>query len=262
MFKRMAKILKTEEAVIQNLKIDEWISDFCKIKNSKGERNIENIIVFDCGTNRGQILDKIIQCFSKAKYYCFEPILELVFFLKDKYKGNNNIIVENFAVGASDSEEVKFNVNKYDETSSILKPSEFMKERKIMHAEKEIEVMMRRIDKYCEERNIAKIDLIKMDLQGYELEALKGCGDFLSKIEVIYAEVNFIKIYENQPVFSEIDVFLSSKGFRLYNIYNMGRNSKSGQLGAGDAMWVNDKFYPYIFIPEKWEEDMLNNLGL
>jgi len=105
-------------------------------------------------------------------------------------------------------------------------------------------------------RNISLIHLIKLDVQGYELEVLKGCGDKINEIVAVYAEVNFVEVYENQPEFFEIDRFLHSKGFRLYNFYHLSSSVHSGQILAGDVMWANRRIVPYETPREPWEDKL------
>jgi len=60
------------------------------------------------------------------------------------------------------------------------------------------------------------IDMIKIDVQGAELSVFEGVDAKLSEVLVIWTEVEFIPLYENQPLFRDIDSFLSSKGFLLH----------------------------------------------
>ena len=54
--------------------------------------------------------------------------------------------------------------------------------------------------------------LLKIDVQGGELDVLRGIGPFVDVIDYIYLEVSFIELYEGQPLFPEINEFLNSVG--------------------------------------------------
>jgi len=122
----------------------------------------------------------------------------------------------------------------------VLKPTKGAKE---YHGDKigikkTIQVDQVRLDSVIKE----EIDVLKFDLQGYELEALKGCTKIFEKTRLILLEVEFVYIYENQPLFAEIDMFLRSKGFALFNLYDL-YTRESGQLSAGDALYLNTKYF-------------------
>jgi len=86
------------------------------------------------------------------------------------------------------------------------------------------------------------IDIFKLDIQGYELEALRGANHLLKEIPLVFTEVEFIPLYQNQPLFSDLEQFLRSCGFRLYNLYELWTHP-DGQLTAGDALFINHRFY-------------------
>lgn len=66
--------------------------------------------------------------------------------------------------------------------------------------------------------SLPHIDLLKLDTQGNELDILESAGDFLQKIEVIKTEVEFVELYEKQPLFHDVSRFLHDRGFSLVNI--------------------------------------------
>jgi len=94
------------------------------------------------------------------------------------------------------------------------------------------------IDLFCERHNIKTIDLLKLDIQGGELLALKGAVNMLQKggINLIYSEVNFGDLYEGQAMFQDIAAYLNDFGYRTYGLYNF-YNPNDGPLGWGDAIF-------------------------
>ena len=77
-----------------------------------------------------------------------------------------------------------------------------------------------------------------MDIQGGELKALKGASGMLgsAKLGLIYLEVEFVKLYEGQPLFHNICEYLNGFGYQLYKIYYLA-SAKNGQLIAADALF-------------------------
>lgn len=103
-----------------------------------------------------------------------------------------------------------------------------------------VEVLQVRLEDVMQGNN--EIDLLKLDLQGYELEALKGCGRLLERIKIITIEIEFVALYDGQPLFGDIDVFLRAHEFRMLNLYEL-YTQPDGQLTAGDAVYLNSKYY-------------------
>ena len=104
-------------------------------------------------------------------------------------------------------------------------------EEKIDDLKEEIEI------KVYDELNISGVNFICIDTQGYELEALKGCKNSLKKIDYIYTEVNRDYLYEENPLISDLDLFLKNFGF----IRVETKWAKDGLLPWGDAFYVKLK---------------------
>lgn len=64
--------------------------------------------------------------------------------------------------------------------------------------------------------DVKDIDLLKMDIQGFELEVLKNARSKLKNTSIIDVEVSFIELYQNQPLFSEVEQFLREQGFQFF----------------------------------------------
>ena len=72
---------------------------------------------------------------------------------------------------------------------------------------------------------------LKLDVQGYELEALRGCESLLHLFEYVYAELSFVPLYEGQAMAHEVIEFMTARGFRIAGVYNVfhGRKGQSIQ---------------------------------
>jgi hypothetical protein len=79
---------------------------------------------------------------------------------------------------------------------------------------------------FYEKYNISNNDYdhLCLDVQGAELEVLKGFGDILNNFKSILCEVSFVELYENQPLINDIDIFL--KNFNFYRVIDT--NSHNG----------------------------------
>ncbi len=94
-------------------------------------------------------------------------------------------------------------------------------------------------------------DLIKLDVQGYELEILRHGTKTLANALVIECEVEFVPLYKNQPLFGDVQLFLREHGFVLHKLIDVGGRPFSpyeiekpdapiSQLLWADAIFVKD----------------------
>ncbi|CAO3439661.1 hypothetical protein [Azospirillum doebereinerae] len=65
------------------------------------------------------------------------------------------------------------------------------------------------------------IDFLKIDVQGAELDVLRGANKLLSKTLIVHTEVEFIPMYKDQPLYSDVDIFLRERGFLLHRFIDI-----------------------------------------
>jgi FkbM family methyltransferase len=92
------------------------------------------------------------------------------------------------------------------------------------------------LDALWAERPEFKPNLLKLDLQGYELEALAGAERCLPQFEVVLLEVSVLRIGP-VPIFSEVDSYMKERGYRLYDVLPQFYRPRDG------ALWQMDVFY-------------------
>ena len=108
--------------------------------------------------------------------------------------------------------------------------------------------------------DLPNLDLLKMDLQGGELEVLRGGLSKLSEAVAVVAEVRFHRIYEGEPMFGDLDVELRAQGFKLHKFLftksvmmphahedQVVRPKLTSQLLDGDAVYIRDADYAATF---------------
>lgn len=174
-------------------------------------------LVIDVGANQGQFALAITDSYKKAKVYCFEPLPDLFPMLVSNTKYNDAILTYNFALGEREGE-VNFFKNDHSHASSILKISGFQKD--ILPETSNvsmIKVGLKTLDSVAydilEKSNGVK--LLKLDVQGYEKNVLMGAKNSLRLIDYVLLEMSFVPMYENEPLFNEMNEFLNSAGFKL-----------------------------------------------
>ena len=84
--------------------------------------------------------------------------------------------------------------------------------------------------------------LLKLDLEGHEVEALRGATALLPRLEVLIAEVRFFEINRNgMPVFPEVLRAAQQAGFVLYDVAALAARPRDGRLRMGDIVFVSDR---------------------
>lgn len=109
--------------------------------------------------------------------------------------------------------------------------------------QKKIKVDGVRIDSFLEKHEIEKIDLLCIDLQGYELEALKSLGSRLLDVTYIITECSIVSTYKQGAVFSEVKSYLECYGFKYVCSNEYGENDpdyRKQYFSEFDAMFVKN----------------------
>jgi FkbM family methyltransferase len=81
-------------------------------------------------------------------------------------------------------------------------------------------------------------DLVKLDIQGFELEALSGGEKLFGKTEIFILEVSLFPFIAGWPLAREVILFMSARGYELYDIPGYGRRPHDGALGQLDLAFV------------------------
>lgn len=111
-----------------------------------------------------------------------------------------------------------------------------------MEIVKTIEIPTTTLDDYSQQKNI-NFDVIKIDVQGGELPILKGGIKLLqNSIIAVVAEVEFVELYQGQPLFAEIDQFMRTQGFALFDL-DIRRWRRKKLSSAFDGIRVGQTIY-------------------
>lgn len=139
-----------------------------------------------------------------------------------------------------------FYVNNDDATSSLLplntRLTSTLEHLNTLCTVREEQVATSRLDDVLAGERV--VDFLKLDIQGFELNALKGAHQVLKRTNVVHCEVEFAQIYEGQPLFSEVEAFLRDAGFDFIDFTNLCRYAyhettslRAERLGWGDALF-------------------------
>lgn len=189
--------------------------------------NIKGII--HIGGHYGQEYD--VYKMFKVPIVFFEPLSNNFYHLYHKIKNDPNAKAFQCALG-NENKKILINVETANnsQSSSILKPKKHLELYPHITFDFTEEVSMFKLDdiELEEDKNY---NFLNIDVQGYELEVLKGASDFLKNVDYIMSEVNNEEMYENCAKVEELDNFLSP-----YNFQRIETNWVGGAWG--DAFYI------------------------
>jgi FkbM family methyltransferase len=208
-------------------------------RNLPGERS--DIVYVDGGAHDGKMAKRFLQRYPGMQVHAFEPNADLF----PRLEANLSDVpgkCHQLAL-SSETQTLKMFINDSPMTSSIL-PRNENSERyfdAVTRVKEVRELRATSLDDWYGRSGLDRVDILKLDLQGYELEALRGADRLLQRgVPCIYIEINFVPFYEGSATFGEIDVFMRSRGYKLFNLYNTCTHLPGGDIGSGDALYVPD----------------------
>jgi FkbM family methyltransferase len=194
-------------------------------------------MIIDGGANVGQFARAVTWAFPEAAVHCFEPQPEIAERLRTNLRDNPRLSVHECALGNTDGT-TQFHRNYLSQTSSIFPlgiAHDGPYSERLKHVST-IQVPIRRLDNALRDVAWQRPALLKLDLQGFELEALRGAEELLERIDYILVESAFKEVYQGEPLFNDIHAFLSSKGFDLI------RPLSFAQEPNGDILYTDTLF--------------------
>lgn len=190
------------------------------------KKELPKATLYDIGANVGTWAKLALTVFPDAEIQCFEPLPEHAEKCAEQFKGNPNVQVHIIAIGASNYTD-NINVVSLTDASSLLELSEDCKEKYHLSVTGKTEIKVKKLDDYITANNLKPPNVIKLDIQGFELEALKGASETLKKTDYILSEVSFTEFYKGQAYFSDIVCYLQAYGFELCAL---SRSTHTGKL--------------------------------
>jgi len=177
----------------------------------------ESICCFDIGANIGQTAKKMSSYFPSATIYCFEPVPHTYQLLTENVKDDQRIKVFNYAFG-TEKNEMEIFLFPNSQWNSLSAP---VSERAKKTGGPSQTVGVDTIDNFVKQHNIKKIDILKSDTEGYELEVLKGARDCLQNqiIEYLYLEVGFSEKDTQHTYFPTVIEEMAKYGYGFAGLF-------------------------------------------
>jgi FkbM family methyltransferase len=196
-------------------------------------------IVMDVGANIGQTAYEVMKHFPKSHVYCFEPIPSTFNELVERTKIFPNVFPINIAFG-DEIETLSIMAKPLSEQNTLVANTEEI----VTENMELIEVKVETLDQFCEKNKISKINLLKIDTEGYEMKVLKGAENLITSgcIDYILIECEFLKrTTEPHGNFIEIMEHLQSFQYNVVAFYTGGIDNLGWKWGDVLFRKISDK---------------------
>ena len=186
-------------------------------------------LIFDVGANRGDFAQLALVAWPSARLACFEPLRHASAQIAQLQRRFPNIDLHQTLVGECEKTSVELHVA--NASTSLLPDGENQKFPVERFPQTTIDVAVRSL------YGGRAPEMLKLDVQGYELWVLKGAEESLPGIRVILAEVNLLDIHKGVPLLHEVTDWLFQRGYVAYDICGLTRRP------LDDALWQADMIF-------------------
>ncbi|RZT18922.1 FkbM family methyltransferase [Mycobacterium sp. BK558] len=188
--------------------------------------------IVDIGANKGQFALFAAHTFKNAAVHSFEPLNRPAERFMRTLGNQARITLYRSAIGA-ESGSSQMHVARRDDSSSLLPitTAQVSNFRGTDEVRTEV-VRVSRLDEFLCEEMVRLPALLKLDVQGYEMQALLGCEDLLHRFQYVYLEVSFLELYKGQSLADDLIVWLHSRNFRMKSVHGVQSNSRGEAIQA------------------------------
>lgn len=187
-------------------------------------------VVYDVGASDGSWSQELKELLVDSEFVLFEPLPKYSEILGGLEQSGNTYRYMGCGLG-SNTAELEF--NSHDGQSSFLSSQQWKGDV--------IRVPVRTIDDLVRSSECLCPDLIKADIQGFEIEMLKGAEETLKKCSFLFLEVSWIQIYEGGPAAGEVIGYLAARGFHVYDISSYSQRPYDRRLTQSDVLFAHER---------------------
>jgi FkbM family methyltransferase len=161
-----------------------------------------------------------------------------------------------------DGEPAVFHETNWFATGSLFKPNKPVLEKyqnlyELVTPVAQHDIETKRLDDIP---GIGDVDYIKIDVQGAELMAFKGAEKLLENVLLIQSEVEFQELYENQPLFADVDIYLRSRNFLFTNFVGFGTRCIKPMIMNNDVNKGTQMIWSDVLYTKNWRDpDIFTN---
>lgn len=201
-----------------------------------GRRSID--VAFDVGANVGQTADAILRYFPGASVHCFEPISATYQQLVRAVGGRAHVRCRQDALGSAVGSAV-VSLHRNSELNTLVPHGPRADDLTGEHEA----VRVNTLDAYCAAEAVDHIDVLKMDVQGWEVEVLRGAQEMLAhnRVRSVLSEVGFRRGDRDMQHFAELNDLMETSRFWLAGFYEPFRWGKNkSRVGFANVLYLHE----------------------
>jgi FkbM family methyltransferase len=199
--------------------------------------------VLDVGANVGEFAKLAREVFPGAAIYSFEPLPDCFAELRSALPGDTNFFPLETGVGSRE-QTLDFYRSFHSPSSSFLKMEEFHKEAfpesTNGQAAEPLQISVKTLDSLLSDKELRPNILVKIDVQGFEMEVIEGAKGTLDAAKVAILEMSFAKLYQGQPMFHDVYERMYGLGFKFRGSLAQMLHPESGEVVQTDAVFVRE----------------------
>lgn len=175
--------------------------------------------VVDIGANRGQFALAVREL-SDAQVISFEPLPVVAAIFQEVFADDPAVKLHVAAIGDQSGKKL-IHLSAHDDSSSLLEIGAAQSDYYPgTHEVGTLAVEVGTLNQYLTREEIVRPAMLKLDVQGFEMQALAGCESLIGNFDYVYCECSFVELYKGQKLAGEVIRYLGSLGFSLSGIYN------------------------------------------
>jgi len=192
--------------------------------------------IVDVGANRGNWTRTAIKYFPNARYTMFEPQDKMRAEVADLLLNKN---VEFHCMGAGPmNSTMKLTQHEWDDSHTFALSPQQAEEL----GYPQIEVPVVSLDHFFENKGLPRVDILKIDAEGWDLEVLKGAQKTALRADIVLMEASVLNPVFQNTVQKDVDA-MSQLGFILFDITDLNRTAKDGALWLVEMAFVKQDGY-------------------
>lgn len=187
---------------------------------------IPDPVILEIGCNDGRDTLRFLEVFEQPRVYCFEPDPRAVKRFQHAVGDRDDVQLFELALGHKQGQ-TDFHMSSgneseewpegWDFSGSIRRPAKHLELHPWCRFDQVITVEITTLDHWCIEQGIQQIDFIWMDVQGAEIDVIRGGSAALSKTRFLYTEYSDLELYAGQA--SLIELVRALEGFKIMTRY-------------------------------------------
>ena len=204
------------------------------------EIDLRQGLVLDVGAHQGEFTTTVLGVAPDATIVAVEPAPDPLARLRERVGGHPNVTIVPKAV-AAESGTARFNVTEHETNASLRQPRTAKMGTLYQHEgwgiREVLEVETVTLDELADGCDVS---LLKLDIQGGEMEAICGGREALARTGAVLMEVTFVSHYEDDATFQELNRVMLDLGFELTGLTTPGR-APDGAPTWADACYARSR---------------------